>query len=87
MTWDEIREIDRSEFGHIGHHSHSHDYLIDKSNSEFIEDIETASGIFKSKLGYVPTIFSYPFGEYSKFMIIFQKISILLLVNILVLLI
>ena len=68
MTWDEIKEIDRSEFGHIGHHSHSHDYLIDKSNSEFIEDIETASSIFKSKLGYIPTIFSYPFGEYSKFM-------------------
>ena len=68
MTWDEIKEIDKSEFGHIGHHSHTHEYLIDKSNSEFIEDIETASSIFKSKLGYVPTIFSYPFGEYSKFM-------------------
>ena len=24
--------------------------------------------IFKEKLGYVPSIFSYPFGEYSKFM-------------------
>ena len=24
----------------IGHHSHSHEYLIEKSNQEFIEDIE-----------------------------------------------
>ena len=68
MTWDEIIEIDKSEFGYIGHHSHSHDYLIDKSEEEFINDIELASKIFKNKLGYVPEIFSYPFGEYSLFM-------------------
>ena len=40
MTWDEIIEIDKSEFGYIGHHSHSHDYLIDKSEEEFINDID-----------------------------------------------
>ena len=68
MTWDEIIEIDQSDFGYIGHHSHSHDYLIDKTNEEFIEDIEQASKIFKNKLGYIPDIFSYPFGEYSLFM-------------------
>ena len=68
MTWDEIREIDKSEFGYIGHHSHTHDYLIDKTNMEFVNDIETASEIFKTKLGYVPSLFSYPFGEYSKYM-------------------
>jgi len=68
MTWDEIIEIDQSEFGSIGHHSHSHDYLIDKSEAEFINDIELASKIFEDKLGYVPDIFSYPFGEYSLFM-------------------
>ena len=68
MTWDEIIEIDKSEFGYIGHHSHSHDYLIDKSEEEFINDIEQSSKIFKNKLGYVPEIFSYPFGEYSLFM-------------------
>ena len=31
MDWDQIKEIESSEFGVIGHHSHSHDYLIDKS--------------------------------------------------------
>ncbi len=68
MTWDEIKEIDESEIGHIGHHSHTHEYLIDMSDEEFINDIETSSKIFKEKLGYIPTIFSYPFGEYSLFM-------------------
>jgi peptidoglycan/xylan/chitin deacetylase (PgdA/CDA1 family) len=68
MNWDEIKEIDNSEFGFIGHHSHSHKYLIDMSNEEFINDIEIANKIFKKKLGYIPSIFSYPFGEYSLYM-------------------
>ena len=68
MTWDQILEIENSKLGIIGHHSHTHEYLIDMTNADFINDIETASKIFKEKLGYVPSIFSYPFGEYSKFM-------------------
>ena len=68
MNWDQIKEIESSEFGVIGHHSHSHDYLIDKSEEVFLNDIKTSNLIFKEKLGYVPTLFSYPFGEYSGFM-------------------
>ncbi len=68
MTWDEIKEIDNSDIGYVGHHSHTHEYLIDMTEKEFINDIETATEIFKDKLGYVPAIFSYPFGEYSLFM-------------------
>jgi poly-beta-1,6-N-acetyl-D-glucosamine N-deacetylase len=68
MTWDQILEIEDSKLGTIGHHSHTHEYLIDMTNEDFINDIETASKVFKEKLGYVPSIFSYPFGEYSKFM-------------------
>ena len=68
MNWDEIKEIEKSEIGFIGHHSHTHEYLIDMSEDEFINDIEIATKIFKEKLGYVPKIFSYPFGEYSLYM-------------------
>ena len=68
MNWDQIKEIEQSEYGVIGHHSHSHDYLIDKSEDVFLNDIKTSNLIFKEKLGYVPTLFSYPFGEYSGFM-------------------
>ena len=68
MTWEQIKEIEKSEFAVIGHHSHSHEYLIDKTEIEFLEDMQTSNLIFKKKLGYVPTLFSYPFGEYSKFM-------------------
>ena len=68
MSWDEIKEIERSKFTIIGHHSHTHEYLIDMDNSEFVKDIEIANKIFERELGYVPQIFSYPFGEYSKYM-------------------
>ena len=52
----------------MGHHSHSHEYLIEKKDEEFISDIEKANKIFKDKIGYIPNFFSYPFGEYSEFM-------------------
>ena len=68
MTWDQIREIEKESFALIGHHSHSHDYLIDETNDKFILDIEKANKIFLKELGYIPNLFSYPFGEYSKFM-------------------
>ncbi len=68
MNWDEIKEIEKSNFAMIGHHSHTHEYLIDMNNLDFVKDIEIANEIFKDKFGYVPEIFSYPFGEYSKYM-------------------
>ena len=68
MTWDQIREVESKEFAFIGHHSHTHNYLIDETNDQFILDIEKANGIFVKELGYIPSLFSYPFGEYSKFM-------------------
>jgi peptidoglycan/xylan/chitin deacetylase (PgdA/CDA1 family) len=68
MNWDQIREIEAEEFALIGHHSHTHGYLVDETNNKFILDIEQANKIFLNELGYVPNLFSYPFGEYSKFM-------------------
>tara|TARA_B100001063_G_scaffold236559_1_gene256488 strand:- start:1165 stop:2226 length:1062 start_codon:yes stop_codon:yes gene_type:complete len=68
MNWSQIKEIEKSGLGIIGHHSHSHEYLIDVSIDEFVNDIEVANKIFLNNLGYIPSLFSYPFGEYSKLM-------------------
>jgi peptidoglycan/xylan/chitin deacetylase (PgdA/CDA1 family) len=68
MTWKQIREIESEKFAFIGHHSHTHDYLIDDTSDIFIKDIEKANKIFLKELGYIPNLFSYPFGEYSRFM-------------------
>ena len=65
MTWDQIRELEKEAIAYIGNHSHSHNYLVDLKNDDFMNDIDTSSSIFKEKLGYNPIFFSYPFGEYS----------------------
>ena len=46
MTWEQIKEVEAEEFALIGHHSHSHGYLIDKDYDFFISDIEKANQIF-----------------------------------------
>jgi peptidoglycan/xylan/chitin deacetylase (PgdA/CDA1 family) len=65
MTWDQIKELEKETIAFIGNHSHSHNYLVNLKNDDFISDINTSSSIFKEKLGYNPIFFSYPFGEYS----------------------
>ena len=67
MTWDQIKELEKESIAYIGNHSHTHKYLVDLKNEEFINDINTSTSIFKDKLGYNPIFFSYPFGEYSAF--------------------
>ena len=65
MTWEQIKELEREKIAYIGNHSHTHEYLVDLENDNFIEDINTASTILIKNLGYNPIFFSYPFGEYS----------------------
>ncbi len=65
MTWEQIREVEKSPFGFIGNHSHSHEYLVKFSFQEFKKDIDLSSEILKKEIGYNPIFFSYPFGEYS----------------------
>ena len=65
MSWDQIKEIEKEKFAYIGNHSHSHDYLTKFTFQKFVEDIEESIKIFSDKLGYNPTFFSYPFGEYN----------------------
>jgi peptidoglycan/xylan/chitin deacetylase (PgdA/CDA1 family) len=65
MTWTQIKELEAEKTVFIGNHSHTHNYLVDLKNEDFIKDIDNSSLIFKKKLGYNPIFFSYPFGEYS----------------------
>ena len=65
MNWEQIREIEKKRFAHIGNHSHSHDYLTKFSFENFIIDINKSRKIFKKQIGYNPEFFSYPFGEYN----------------------
>ena len=65
MSWDQIIEISKEKFVHIGNHSYSHDYLVDKTDDKIYDDINLAVKDLKKNLGYSTPFFSYPFGEYS----------------------
>ena len=65
MTWEQIKEVEKEKFAFIGNHSHTHEYLINFSFTNFRDDIKKSIEIFNNNLGYNPIFFSYPFGEYS----------------------
>tara|TARA_Y100000591_G_C21797383_1_gene680116 strand:+ start:422 stop:1471 length:1050 start_codon:yes stop_codon:yes gene_type:complete len=64
MNWEQIQTISKFDFVYIGNHSHSHDYLVDKTDEEIRKDLNTAKKILRKKLDYETKIFAYPFGEY-----------------------
>ena len=65
MTWNQIKEISKEEFVHIGNHSYSHEYLVDEADAVIRNDINLAISDFKKKLNFNSPFLSYPFGEYS----------------------
>lgn len=65
MNWDQIKEIAKEQFVHIGNHGYSHEYLVDMKNDEIMNDINRATADYKNNIGYNSSFFSYPFGEYS----------------------
>ena len=67
MSWKQIKEIKKKNFAYIGNHSHTHKYLVDLKEKEFLYDIKKANEIFIKELGYNPKYFSYPFGEYNDY--------------------
>ena len=66
MTWNQIKELEKEPNAYIGNHSHTHDYLVDLKNEDFVQDISIANKIFIKNIGYNPIFFSYPFGEYNE---------------------
>ena len=64
MDWKELKNILKYDFVHIGNHSHSHGYLVDKTDQEIKNDIKKSIEIFENKLNYRTEFFAYPFGEY-----------------------
>ena len=66
MNWRQIKEIAKEDFAHIGNHSYSHEYLVDRDVKYISEDINRSILDFKNNLGKNSKFFSYPFGEYSK---------------------
>lgn len=64
MTWEQLRQVQR-EGVVIGHHSHRHPNMPLLSPAQVQEEITTAFARFKAELGVTPSLFAYPFGEWT----------------------
>ena len=64
MSWEELKEISEFDFVHIGNHSHSHGYLVDKSDDEIKKDLKISMKLLEERLSHKTDFFAYPFGEY-----------------------
>ncbi|MDX2495460.1 MAG: polysaccharide deacetylase family protein [Desulfuromusa sp.] len=72
MTWQELQEL-AAEGVEIGNHTDTHAYLVElKTNETYAQwkkrigdDIEKSQQQFEKHLGARPTLFAYPYGEYS----------------------
>lgn len=64
MTWKEIKEV--SELGEIALHSYSHPHLTKLSQEKVFEDTNLSKTLFEKRLGFSPTGYSYPYGEFNE---------------------
>lgn len=71
LNWEQLRQL-QLEGVEIGNHSASHPYFVsdevndpDRWRNRSSADIEKAQQAFQHHLGCRPTLFAYPYGEYS----------------------
>lgn len=72
LNWQELKEL-AAEGVEIGNHTDTHPYLVEKKSTETYaqwkqrirQDILKSQQKFEKNLGNRPTLFAYPFGEYS----------------------
>ncbi|MCK4503467.1 MAG: polysaccharide deacetylase family protein, partial [Desulfuromonadales bacterium] len=72
LNWDELREL-AAEGVEIENHTDTHPYLVELEPDETYgqwqqriqSDILRSQQQFEQQLGFRPTLFAYPFGEYS----------------------
>ncbi|MCK5913454.1 MAG: polysaccharide deacetylase family protein, partial [Desulfuromusa sp.] len=72
LGWDELKEL-AAEGVTIGNHTANHAYLVEMQPGEAFSqwkqriqaDIEKSQQQFEKHLGFKPTLFAYPYGEYT----------------------
>jgi len=71
LDWDQLKRL-HEEGVEIGNHTATHDYLVELKAGETVakwrervrKDILKAQDAFERHLGFRPTVFAYPYGEY-----------------------
>lgn len=65
MNWDQIRELQKAGVT-IGSQTKSHPHMTEISLEMVKAELDQANARIKSELGETPTLFAYPYGEYSR---------------------
>lgn len=64
MSWDELKEV--AKHGDLGLHSYGHPKLTKISINDVLEDTKKGIELFEKSLGFSPTSYAYPYGEYNQ---------------------
>ncbi|MHA1108938.1 MAG: polysaccharide deacetylase family protein, partial [Alphaproteobacteria bacterium] len=65
MNWAQVAELAQSELATIGSQTASHLHMAASSAKRNASDLAKSNIRFKEKLGFVPKLIAYPYGEYS----------------------
>jgi len=65
MSWDQVEAVDAHELGRVANHTHTHAHMPQQSLETNREDIARTQTLLEEHLGRTPTLFSYPYGEYT----------------------
>ena len=63
MSWENLREL-VAQGVTVGHHGAGHNHYLGMSDDDILADLNRASKRFFEELGFRPTLFAYPYGEY-----------------------
>lgn len=63
MTWKQLKES--LKYGDIGLHSFAHAHMTHMTKEQVQIDTKKALAIFKKRLGFTPTSYVYPYGEFN----------------------
>lgn len=64
LSWNDLRTL-QAEGVTIGHHGAAHLHMVDEGVKAARADIDRASARFRAELGAIPSLFAWPYGEYS----------------------
>ncbi len=64
LSWRDLKTI--APFGQIALHSHAHPHLVDLGDEKIRADTQKGIELFKKHLGFTPTAYAYPYGEYDE---------------------
>jgi peptidoglycan/xylan/chitin deacetylase (PgdA/CDA1 family) len=69
MDWQQLKKTNESGI-EIGNHTHSHKFFLDEAQSSrydsFEKEIQQSQVIIKQNLDLIPTVFTYPYGEFDE---------------------